>query len=432
MNKLITFTSQLLILFVSFITIQFATAQCTSCNFTYTAPSSSNLTLSNNNKTYCITGSGEYSGNISLTGNNSNLCIGENVVFTGTLDITSSSAEVNNYGTITTSSISFSGTINNYGLMQVNGDIDVNSSGNLNNYNTSYGAMEINGALNVNNGADMVVQGTVIINGDVTVVSGGEISLEGAGLEIDGDLLVDGKIYGDGTATGCNGISYTGTGTVENGGKLNDLDICNSSSPSDTDETGSGVTQCNCSSSILPVKYTSFTAEYLEYESVTKLSWTTASEDNNDYFIVEKSENGYVFTQIGTINSSSNGTEAAQYNYFDRVALHGIAYYRLTQVDKDGNSTSSKVIVVKNNSITTLDFDVAVTSQNTLELLVSHTGVQGEVSIFNLQGSTIYNNTVEISNNSLEIEVNNFASNTMYIVVLKSANTTISKKIMAL
>ena len=430
MSKMKTTVNLISVLFVIFIFSYSANAQCSSCNYTFTAPGSTTLDLSSNNKTYCLTGSGEYSGNITLSGNNSILCIGENVILTGSISINSSSAEVNNYGTINTSSISFSGTINNYGNLQINGDLIVHSSGNLNNYNITYGGMEINGALNINNGADMIVQGTVVINGNVTVDNGGEISLEGAGLDIDGDLIVTGKINGDGSTTGCNGLSYSGTGTINSGGKLSDLDVCKSSAPADTDETGSGVTQCNCSAvTLLPVKYSSITASYLNYEQVTKINWKTTIEKDNNYFIIEKSVDGYVFNQIGKVNAYSTLATENQYYFFDKAILFGTAYYRLIQVDKDGNSSISKVIVV-NNKHTPLNMAITHVAQDILEISVNKTDIKGNLLIHNVLGEVLYDQLIEIKNNRLPIKVANMPSKQLYIIVFRGKDFSFSKKML--
>ncbi|UZR98180.1 hypothetical protein [Chondrinema litorale] len=401
-------------------------AQCSSCDETYSAPGTTNISLSSNNKTYCITGSGEYSGNVTLSGSNSFLCIDEDVVLTGDIEITKSNSTLNNYGTVTTNSLSFSGTVNNYGYMQINGTMTVESSGNLNNYNETYGALKINGDLFVNSGADMTVQGTVVINGDVTI--DGEVNLEGAGLDIDGDLTVKGKITGDPGASGCNGIAYTGSGTLESGSKLTDLDICNTDSPADTDETGTGVSQCNCSA-LLPVEYVSFTATYLPYEETTKVSWITSSESQNDYFVVERSYDGYTFDEIGTVNSVATTQAEYTYNFFDKTPLSGLAYFRLKQVDKDGNSSLSKVVVVKNYTDSDFSMEVTLISENMLQISLNQPDFEGNVQVYDIIGKTLYNSSIESYTNSFDIQINNLSLGNMYVVILRSTSFSISKKI---
>ncbi|MBT31947.1 MAG: hypothetical protein CMO01_19995 [Thalassobius sp.] len=403
-------------------------AQCSSCDYTYSAPGSTYINLNSNNKTYCITGSGEYSGSVVLDGSNTILCIDEDVIFTGNITINKSNATVNNYGTVITNSLSFSGTVNNYGNMQINGTVNVHSSGNLNNYSTTYGALEINSNLVIDNGADMTIQGTVVINGNVNVNNGGEVNLEGAGLDIYGDLTVDGKISGNGSSSGCNGVSYTGTGTVNSGGKLTDLDICKTSSPADTDETGSGVSQCNCSA-LLPVEYVSFTATYLPYEETTKVSWVTSSESQNDYFVVERSYDGYTFDEIGTVNSIATSEAEYTYTFFDKTALNGLAYFRLKQVDKDGKSSLSKVVVVKNYSDSDFNMEVTPISEQVLQISLNQSDFDGTVRVYDIMGKTLYNNFVESYTNSFDININNLSAGKMYVIILRSSSYSISKKI---
>ena len=67
------------------------------------------------------------------------------------------------------------------------------------------------------------------------------------------------------------------------------------------------------------------------------LSWSTASEQNNAYFIVERSTDGVRFMPIDTIGGHGNTTTTHYYNYTDKLAHHK-GYYRLRQVDYDGHS----------------------------------------------------------------------------------------------
>ena len=90
---------------------------------------------------------------------------------------------------------------------------------------------------------------------------------------------------------------------------------------------------------ILPVELTHFTGFTNENENL--LTWTTASESNNDYFYIEKSMDGINYKKIGEVQGSGNSSVRIDYEFSDSEINNSIVYYRLTQVDFDG--TKEKV-----------------------------------------------------------------------------------------
>ncbi len=79
------------------------------------------------------------------------------------------------------------------------------------------------------------------------------------------------------------------------------------------------------------------------------LQWTTTSEVNNDYFIIEQGGDGNNFEAIGKVKGAGNTN--SKYSFIDKNPLRGINYYRLKQVDYDGNFTYSKAISINNHQI---------------------------------------------------------------------------------
>ena len=87
----------------------------------------------------------------------------------------------------------------------------------------------------------------------------------------------------------------------------------------------------------LPVTLVSFTAKIINQTAA--LQWTTASEDNNDHFVIYRSSDGINFTAIATKNSFGNTAQSTSYTYIDLKPHSGINYYRITQVDENGKMT---------------------------------------------------------------------------------------------
>ncbi|MBK5285068.1 MAG: hypothetical protein JJE25_06665 [Bacteroidia bacterium] len=94
----------------------------------------------------------------------------------------------------------------------------------------------------------------------------------------------------------------------------------------------------------LPVELINFTATI--NSDVCLLNWVTASEINNNYFIVERSFDGIIFSEIGQINGAGNSTTVLNYSFTDEHPYPGISFYRLRQVDFDGTSVFSEVVHV--------------------------------------------------------------------------------------
>jgi hypothetical protein len=95
----------------------------------------------------------------------------------------------------------------------------------------------------------------------------------------------------------------------------------------------------------LPIKLLNFNA--LAKGANIDVNWTTASENNNDYFNVQRSTDGVNFTSISTIHGAGNSSKILTYSSPDHRPLDGISYYRLKQTDYDGVSSYSNIEVVE-------------------------------------------------------------------------------------
>lgn len=94
----------------------------------------------------------------------------------------------------------------------------------------------------------------------------------------------------------------------------------------------------------LPVELLSFEAKC--ENNTVKLSWTTASETNNDYFTIEKSQNARDFNEVIRVKGVGNSTNQTMYETVDFNGIDGITYYRLKQTDYDGKFSYSGIEVL--------------------------------------------------------------------------------------
>lgn len=79
-------------------------------------------------------------------------------------------------------------------------------------------------------------------------------------------------------------------------------------------------------------------------ESTTHINWTTASEQNSDYFTLEKSRDGYKWEHVATISGKGTTNTPTTYTYTDNTIAD--VYYRLKLTDFDGKNTDLETIHV--------------------------------------------------------------------------------------
>lgn len=94
----------------------------------------------------------------------------------------------------------------------------------------------------------------------------------------------------------------------------------------------------------LPIELADFNAIYSDNKVL--INWSTVSEQNNDYFTIEKSKDGINYTSVSMIKGTSNSTSRLDYTETDFSPFHGLSYYRLKQTDHDGKISYSQVAAV--------------------------------------------------------------------------------------
>ena len=100
--------------------------------------------------------------------------------------------------------------------------------------------------------------------------------------------------------------------------------------------------------SALPVELLYFDGK--EINNTNYIYWATATEHNSSHFVIEKSEDGYEWTQVGQLPAAINSTQELNYNYTDTYVNAGFNYYKLIQYDIDGANKTYGPIVINNSS----------------------------------------------------------------------------------
>ncbi|MBL7985915.1 MAG: T9SS type A sorting domain-containing protein, partial [Flavobacteriales bacterium] len=95
---------------------------------------------------------------------------------------------------------------------------------------------------------------------------------------------------------------------------------------------------------VLPVEFMGLSAS--DEGDRVRLDWSTLSEHNSDYFVVERSSDGEQFSPLGAVEAAGESQQRIEYAYVDPFPMPGANYYRLKQVDLDGAYEHTPRVVV--------------------------------------------------------------------------------------
>jgi hypothetical protein len=152
--------------------------------------------------------------------------------------------------------------------------------------------------------------------------------------------------------------------------------------------SGSDSTSVIVTNSALPVELVYFRAD--KKGSGNVLQWATASEQNNDYFAIERSTDGVTFYTIGSVPGVGNSSTMHQYSFVDTKSPAGTVYYRLRQVDKDAKFKFSVVATISGNGKAAGEKMYPNTVVDNLTISLANTVAgNGFVSVFDIAGRKI-------------------------------------------
>jgi hypothetical protein len=162
----------------------------------------------------------------------------------------------------------------------------------------------------------------------------------------------------------------------------------------------------------LPVELLYFDAKNDDDNNVL-INWATATEINNDYFVIERASKNLVFEPIETFDGSGNSTQMITYSMLDTRPLLGENYYRLKQIDYNGDFTYSEIKYVFNKSNKS-GFAATVLNDHIEVLLSSLT--KGKFDIIDITGKIIFTSLIS------EGQKNNFKPNSRGLYFVRFTN----------
>ena len=155
--------------------------------------------------------------------------------------------------------------------------------------------------------------------------------------------------------------------------------------------------------SALPVELVSFTEQVQGCE--VKLAWQTASEQDNDHFILQRSADGSRYTDLDQIEGSGTTSNTQSYTFTDLPGT-GQWYYRLQQLDLDGSKTQSPILA----SRVQCENKAVIANNLTQDYCQLHFTAEKDrratIFIYDQLGGLIEIKTVEASRGANNVQVN--------------------------
>ena len=244
-----------------------------------------------------------------------------------------------------------------------------------------------------------------------------------------------------------NGFTVTTAGLFINSGNLNQTVLPNQQfyfawsysvvTGSSTDNAPAyGIDAISITPNVaLPISLVKFTADKVAEK--VKVQWTTATEINNDKFIIERSADGKNFEHLAELSGAGTSKELNAYEVVDASPLKGTSYYRLTQIDFDGKSESfAPVAVSGKQGALSLEQGVRSREQGAGSMeqgawsIYSPENTEANFTLSDLNGRVVYTEKINLVEGYQPFEFNIAQYNTgIYLARLSTNKEVLTKKI---
>jgi hypothetical protein len=162
------------------------------------------------------------------------------------------------------------------------------------------------------------------------------------------------------------------------------------------------------------------------------ISWSTATETNNQFFTIERSGDGVKFEAIATLDGAGNSSTMRNYSYTDNGSLPAGAYYRLEQTDFDGKNHSFSTIYVAACSDPNSGIDVYSQGSNEFTVQIRNS-IPGNyvITIYNTIGQAVTSKTIYAENGrySAAIQPENINDAMYFVNISNDAGISVTRRV---
>lgn len=140
---------------------------------------------------------------------------------------------------------------------------------------------------------------------------------------------------------------------------------------------------------VLPIKLNGFSVTRVDKK--VKLEWSTASEQNNDRFEIERGSDGKTWKTIANIKGHGTTTASNTYGTYDESPLSGINYYVIKQYDVDGHSYLSDVKFLRMPDVKSIVSVYPNPAHSTINFSIVNKGASNvEAILTNVNGTIVH------------------------------------------
>ncbi|MDW3649306.1 MAG: T9SS type A sorting domain-containing protein [Bacteroidia bacterium] len=176
---------------------------------------------------------------------------------------------------------------------------------------------------------------------------------------------------------------------------------------------------------IFPVEFLEFEAKIVGQSS--QLNWATAKELNNDGFEVEHRTESSDWGKIGFVKGLGTTDQISSYEYQHADPQKGMNYYRLKQIDLDGNFEYSPSIELNFSPIGVglILYPNPASERVNIKLLDSFS--RGKLQVFDLKGQLVFQTVLDKNQSSTSLETQTWGAGA-YQLLLQLDNKLYSRK----
>lgn len=180
----------------------------------------------------------------------------------------------------------------------------------------------------------------------------------------------------------------------------------------------------------LPVNLHDFNGTVLTGDQVL-LSWTTSAEINNDKFEILCSNNAVNWVKSGEVKGNGNSNSIIKYTFTDKPAFSGIVYYKLKQIDFNGEFEVSEIIAVNTGNVINNGFIVFPNPASGILYVKSITnqddGSVNTYKLYDVAGTLVGGGNISNEDNSGILLGESIVSGHYFIVVDQNNNEVVRK-----
>lgn len=153
----------------------------------------------------------------------------------------------------------------------------------------------------------------------------------------------------------------------------------------------------------LPVTYLNF--DVTKNTNRNTLHWSTASETNSDVFEIQRSVDLTNFSSIGIIKAAGFSNEIINYQFDDFLPFYGEIYYRLKQIDFNGDFSYSEIKAINSNTKNKISFYPNPVNNKFLNInLGNYDGEMIQMNVYNNAGILIDSESRILEQNQFKFE----------------------------